>query len=113
MRKSLEELPVSARIDRRLFLMTGLTVHLIYEGPTGLPVTVARLADADAVQQVAHLAVSLAEDRVTAVAQTDLVWAELEKVEVIRLRMIVNMLLGKPAPTTAERQPQHAAVGVM
>jgi hypothetical protein len=93
--------------------MANMSVYLVYEGPTGIPVTIARLTDPAVVQQVAQLALGSAEDRAAAIAETDLVWGEMEKVEVIRLRMILNMLLGKPSTPASDRQPQHAPVGVM
>jgi len=93
--------------------MASMAAYLVYEGPTGIPVTIARLADPAVVQQIAQLAVSSAEDRAAAIAETDLVWGEMEKVEVIRLRMVLNMLLGKTATTTCDRQNQHASAGVM
>lgn len=37
--------------------MASMTVYLTYEGPTGVPVTIARLTDPGIVQQVAQLAV--------------------------------------------------------
>lgn len=93
--------------------MASMSVYLVYEGPTGIPVTIARLTDPGIVQQVAQLAVSSPEDRAAAIAETDLVWGEVEKVEVIRLRMILNMLLGKTASTTTDPQTEHASAGVM
>ena len=62
--------------------MASMTVYLTYEGPTGVPVTIARLTDPGIVQQVAQLAVGSAEGSRCRDCGTDLVWGEMGKVEV-------------------------------
>jgi hypothetical protein len=78
-----------------------LSVFLVYQGPAGVPVTVARVDESDVVRHVAALAVQVADQRAASIAQADPMWGEIEKVEALRLRMVVNTLLGPPEPAPA------------
>jgi hypothetical protein len=91
--------------------MEMLSVFLVYQGPAGVPVTVARLDETDIVRHVAELAVQAAVNRATSITQADPQWGEVEKVEALRLRLILNTLLPpEPAPTPAAPQYDDDAV---
>ena len=47
-----------------------------------------------------QLASDAAEARAAAFAQTDIVWAEMEKAEAVRLRLVLDAIRGKAAATT-------------
>lgn len=84
----------------------GFHVSLTYAGPAGT-LTVAKLVDPALVERFMELAIGSAEARAAAFAQTDLVWAEMEKAEAIRLRLVLDAIRGKAAAT-----PDESTTGV-
>ena len=89
--------------------MPNVAVLLVYETPGGSPLTVARVADAHLITEVARAAVGAVELRADALSEADTVLGELERAEADRLRKVFAVLV----PGFRLREDRSASPAVM
>ena len=88
--------------------MPKIAVLLVYETPGGSPLTVARVADAHLIGEVARAAVGAVESRAEALSEADGILGELERAEAGRLRKVLSLLI--PGFRLDEEQTRSPAV---
>ena len=88
--------------------MSNIVVLLVYETPSGSPLTVARVADARLIGEVARAAVGAVELRADALSEADSILGEFERAEAGRLRKVLSLLI--PGFRHDEGQPLSAPV---
>ena len=88
--------------------MPNIAVLLVYETPGGSPLTVARVADARLIGEVARAAVGAVELQADALSEADSMLGELERAEASRLRKVLSLLI--PGFRLDGEQPLSPAV---
>jgi hypothetical protein len=73
--------------------MPNIALLLVYETPGGSPLTVARVADARLIGEVARAAVGAVELRAEALSEADSILGEFERAEAGRLRKVLSLLI--------------------